>query len=489
MALDEFSDEMLGTILSRQNPWWRQGGGTAHATAAPAYARKDLGGIVDELGDRRIHAVIGPRQAGKTTMLRQLAARLVGEGCDPRRVMYASLDEPPFASDLEHIRRALEWYVLEVVREPLDGISKRLYVLLDEAQEVDGWQGVLKGWVDREYDVKFVVSASSSLGILSGPSESLMGRIRHQEVAPLSFSEYVSLKGVGRAEQAGADMRGALAGALAAGDAGQFHKAARSASARLAPYADEITVRLSEYLVYGGRPGVAAVDDPGGKRAMLDDSLQLAMYRDIVRIGAVKSPALMDALLYMLAWKSPCTVNISRLARELDANRDTVKHYLHLLNASYIVHEAQLYSDDLGVTARAEKRAHIRDPGTRTAALRSSAADILDDPSDAGRTAASAVCDHTLRLARSYNAVDGQRMYYWRDGGGDGVDAVVRIGRAMLPVASRHRARVRESDVRGIRRFADRFGTRMGLVVSDAGVGLAGDGIVVVPLWLYLLMC
>lgn len=488
MALEEFSDEMLGTILSRQNPWWRQGAGTAHTAGAPAYTRGDLGGMIDELGDRRIHAVIGPRQAGKTTMLRQLAARLMGEGCDPRRIMYASLDEPPFASDLEHIRRALEWYVLEVVREPLDGIGGRLYVMLDEVQEVDGWQGVLKGWVDREYNVKFLVSASSSLGILSGPSESLMGRIRHQEVAPLSFSEYVSLKGVGRAEQAGADMRAALAGALAGGDAEPFHRAARSASAHLAPYADEITVRLSEYLVYGGRPGVATAD-PGDKRAILDDNLHLAMYRDIVRIGAVKSPALMDALLTVLAWKSPGTVNISRLARELDANRDTVKHYLHLLGASYAIHEAQLYSEDLGVSARAEKRAHIRDPGTRTAALRSSAADILDDSSDAGRAAASAVCDHALRLARSYNAVDGARMYYWRDGGGDGVDAVVRIGRSMLPVASMHRARVRESDLAGLRRFAGRFGTRVGLAVSDAGVGLAGDGIVVVPLWLYLLMC
>ena len=489
MALEEFSDGRLGTILSRQNPWWRQEGAAVTRAGVSVYARSDLGGVIDSLGDRRVHAVIGPRQAGKTTMLRQVAARLMGEGCDPLRIMYASLDEPPFTADLEYIRRALEWYVEKVVREPLDGIGGRLYILLDEVQDVDGWQSVLKRWVDMEYNAKFLVVASTSAGVLSGPSESMVGRIQHQEVMQLSFSEYASLKGLDAAGQAGAGMRGALAGALARGDAGLFHEAVASACGSLAPYADELRARLSEYLVYGGRPGVALVDDPGRKRAMLDEHLQLAMYRDVVRIGGVKSPASMDALLALLAWKSPQVVNVSRLAKELDANRDTVKHYLRLLDASYILREAPLCSEDPGVCARAEKKAHIRDPGTRTAAMRSSASYILDDPSDAGRAAESAVCDHALRLARSYNYVDGQRMYYWRDGGGGEVDAAVRIGRSMLPVVSRYRARIGESDLRGIRRFAAKFGTKIGLVVSDSGTGMTDDGIVTVPLWLYLSMC
>ena len=228
--------------------------------------------------------------------------------------------------------------------------------------------------------------------------------------------------------------------------------------------------------------------EPGKKRAMLEDNLQLAIYKDIVRIGGVKSPASMDALLSMLAWESPRTVNISRLARELGANRDTVKHYMRLLVSSHILYEAQHYSEDPGVRARAEKKAHIRDPGTRAAAMRSSAADILDDPAEAGRAAESAVCDHALRLARSYDAVEGGRMYYWRSGAGDEVDAVVRIGGKVLPIVSKRRTWIGESDLRGIRRFAGKFGSRVGLVVSDARPGMSDDGIVTIPLWLYLLM-
>ena len=489
MALEGYSDNRLGVILSKQNPWWRQESGMVSRAGTYMYVRKDLGGVIENLGDRRIHALVGPRQIGKTTMLKQLVAKLTGEGCDPRRIMYASLDAPPFTFGLEHIWRALEWYVQEVVKEPLDGISGRLYIILDEVQEVDGWQSILKQWVDLEYDVKFLVSGSSSMGMLSGPSESLMGRIQYQEVMPLSFSEYASLRGLDHAEEIVTNMRSALTASLVGGDVGPFHEAVRSAGASLAPYTDEFGAHLSEYLVYGGRPGIALVDDANKKRDLLNDHLQLAIYKDIVRIGAVKSPASIDALLSMLAWKSPQTVNISRLARDLDANRDTIKHYLHLLKAAYIIHDAQLYSKNPGVRARAEKKVYIRDPGTRTATMQSPADDILDDPSDVGRAVESAVCDHTLRLARSYNAVDGERMYYWRNSNGDEVDAVVRIGRSVLPVESKHTTRVRESDLQGIRRFADKFNSKVGLVVSDSTVDIADDGIVVVPLWLYMLMC
>ena len=270
--------------------------------------------MIDGLGDREVHAVAGARQAGKTTMLMQLAARLVAErGVDPRRIMYISLDEPPFLSGARYLLDALEWYAREVVREQPGGITERLYVMLDEIQEVDGWQSILKRWVDLHRNAKFLVSGSSSIGMLSGASESLAGRIRYQQVMPMSFPEYASLKGVGGAARAGAGMRRALAAALDGGGAEEFHGAARSAHAGLAAQADELRSLLSEYLEYGGRPGVALEGDPARKRSMLTDQLQLAIYKDIVRTGGVRDPASIDTLLSMLAWRSPQIVNTNRL--------------------------------------------------------------------------------------------------------------------------------------------------------------------------------
>ena len=172
--------------------------------------------------------------------------------------MYISLGEPPFPSGTEYLSSALEWYAREVVREPLGELAGRLYVMLDEVQDTDGWQSILKRWVDLRYDVKFIVSGSSSVGMLSGASESLVGRIVHQRAMPMSFPEYAAFKGIGHVAQAGEEMRRGQAAALESGNAAAFHGAARSAHARLAGRADEMRSRLSEYMEYGGRPGVAA---------------------------------------------------------------------------------------------------------------------------------------------------------------------------------------------------------------------------------------
>ena len=488
MAQGEFGDAWIGGSIVRQNPWWAEGGGVPPASAPP-YARGDLQAIVDSLGDREVRAVAGARQIGKTTMLMQLAARLIEAGTDPRRIMYISLGEPPFPSGTEYLSSALEWYAREVVREPPGELADRLYVMLDEVQDADGWQSILKRWVDLRYDVKFIVSGSSSVGMLSGASESLVGRIAHQRAMPMSFPEYAAFKGIGHVAQAGEEMRRGLAAALESGNAAAFHGAARSAHARLAGRADEMMSRLSEYMEYGGRPGVAAEKDPAKKRSMLADCLQLAIYNDVVRVGGVRDPASIDAMLSMLARKSPHTVNTARLGRDLGANRNTAKHYLRLLKAAFIVHDAQVYSEDPGVRARAEKKVYVGDPGTRTAAMRSAAGGIRGDPSDAGRAAEAAVCDHAMRLGASYEPVWGGDLFYWRNGGGNEVDAVVRIGGRALPIESRYGARVKESDLRGIRRFAGQFGSRMGIVVSGEDMGEADGGIVVVPLWLYLTMC
>ena len=488
VAGGEFGYGLLGTIVSRQNPWWAEGGGIP-TSRVPSHARGDLRAMIDGLGDREIHAIAGTRQIGKTTMLMQLAARLTGRGVDPKRIMYASLDEPPFVSGTEYLSSALEWYVREVVREPPGGITGRLYVMLDEVQELDGWQKILKNWVDLQYNVKFLVSGSSSIGMLSGTSESLAGRIRFQRVMPMSFAEYASFRGVCDAARAGKAMRQALARALEKGDASLFYDAARSEHAGLAARSDKLRSLLSEYVEYGGRPGVAAETDPAKKTSMLADCLQLAIYKDVVRAGGARNPPSIDIMLHTLARESPMISNASRLGGDLGASRNTAKHYLRLLKSAHLVHDARLYSMNPGVRARAEKKVYIGDPGTRTAVLRPPTGGNRTDPAEAGRAVEAAVCDHTKRLGASYEAAWGGDLFYWRNGRGDEVDAVVRIGGRALPVESKHRARVRESDLRGIRRFSDQFGAGMGIVVSADDMGTADGGIVVIPLWVYLLMC
>src|SRR3954469_18804057 len=79
-------------VLHGFNPWW-----THRPLAVPPFRRLAYDACARYLFDRSIRRGIlisGPRRVGKTTVLYQLADRLLDQGVDPRSVLYLSLDHP-----------------------------------------------------------------------------------------------------------------------------------------------------------------------------------------------------------------------------------------------------------------------------------------------------------------------------------------------------------------------------------------------------------
>ena len=79
--------------------------------------------------------------------------------------------------------------------------------------------------------------------------------------------------------------------------------------------------------------------------------------------------------------------------------------------------------------------------------------------------------------------------HYWRSGRGDEVDLVIELCGRAVPIEVKYRQRVEASSLVGLSRFADKFGSRVALVVTRDRAGLIDDRTVAVPLWLYLAMC
>ena len=139
--------------------------------------------------------------------------------------------------------------------------------------------------------------------------------------------------------------------------------------AGLAPARRDLDVLLSEYLLYGGYPGVAAANGGARKTAELKTHVRLSMYSDIVKVGNIRNPEIIEQLFYMLAQKSPRLVNKDRMNRSLGINRRTLDAYLYLLKATYMVSYASQYAPSSLVRARAEKKVYVNDTGVRNAAL------------------------------------------------------------------------------------------------------------------------
>ncbi len=481
-------DDGLYRIMELSNPWWT--GGRVQGGRVRKFRRPEHAELMRRMAEHPVQAVLGARQVGKTAMLYQIAADLVAAN-DPRRVMFLSLDELGLFPSADNLRRMLDLYCLRTLGESVHGLEGETYVILDEVQAVPNWQQAAKPVVGRGGPLRLIVAGSSSAGMFGSP-EPLAGRMRRQAMAPMSFCETLAFRNHPHAEaaaEAGEGLRGALAASVEEKDPAAFHDRARNAMLELAQARDGLRVRLYEYMVYGGCPGIAASRDPVYKACELRRAVKLSMY-DVVKAGGVRNPRALEGLLYMLAEGSPRLIDKGRLQRTLGMHKATLDAYLYLLEATHLLSYSHAYSSRTSGSTRARRKAHVCDVGVRNAVLSMSDASILSDPAEAGRLAETVACTHTRRLWESLDHTAMPHMpHYWRTGRGDEVDLVMSIRRSPVPIGVKYRQHVESSDLKGLSHFVDKFKPGVALALVQDRVRLVGDSTVAIPLWLYLVMC
>lgn len=482
-------DDGLYRIMELSNPWWA--GQRIPDGLVREFRRFDYAELMRRMGEHPVQAVLGARQVGKTTLLYQVAAELVAAS-DPRRVMFLSLDEPGLLPSADNLRRMLDLYGLRTLGESMYELEGETCIILDEVQAVPNWQQVVKSVVDRRGPLKFIVSGSSSADIF-GSSESLAGRIRHQTMAPMSFCETLAFKNhphAGAAVEAGKSLRVALAESVEEKNPTAFHDRARGAMLELARAQDGLRAHLSEYMVYGGCPGIVASGDPVYKAEELKRTMKWSMYNDVVRVGNVRNPRVLEDLFYILAEGSPRLINKGRIQRMLGINKATLDAYLYLLEATYLLSYSYAYSSRPSGRIRTRRKAYVSDVGIRNAVLSMSDARMLSDPAKVGMLAETVACSHTRRLWESLDHAAMSHMpHYWHTGRGDEVDLVMSIRRRPVPIKVKYRQHVESSDLKGLSHFVDKFKPGVALALVQDRVRLVGDSTVAIPLWLYLVMC
>lgn len=483
---DTPDDAELLKILHQQNPWWRDM--PIPSKKLPEFRREDYSRLVKEMDNDKITCMIGARQVGKTTMMYQLIEKLKREN-DPKRVFFLSLDDQYLSISPENFSRIFDLYSSDVLQKPLNELEDRVYMMFDEIQILKNWQGALKRWVDLGYEIKFVISGSSSSDILGGTSESLVGRIRLQTVLPMKFAEYVRLAEPAHGQllcTAAAGMRGGLKTAVESGMSEAFHASVSDAAAKLAGIKDKLMAHLARYMIHGGYPGIAVMDDNSEKAAEIWNYIHLTIYKDAVRTGRIRDPASLEGLLAVLSRESSQVINRNKISKHLGISRDTLGTYMYILKELFLISESKVYSQSRVVRGRSERKIYVSDIGIRNTICSAFDEHALTDSAEVGKMAETIVADHTRRLKAAIEPAPDPALYYWR--GSNEVDMVMDICERPLPVEVKYRRHIGDSDLRGIAEFGERFGPKVSVVVSKSHLEARGST-ALVPAWLYLLMC
>lgn len=359
-----------------------------------------------------IQVVMGPRQTGKTTAIKQAVK---ASGLENR---IASADS---AMTLTGDWIELEWRQARALAQS----SGSAVLVLDEIQKVMGWSETVKALWDEDswndVPLAVVLSGSSSLLLGSGLTESLAGRF----------------------------------------------ELLRSTHWSLAEMSEAFGYSLDDYLMFGGYPGAAILkDDVDRWREYMRDSIvESTISRDVLQMEDVRKPALMRALFELGAQYSAQEISYRKLLGQLDdkGNTDTVRHYLDLLSKAGIMSGLQKYDAKQLRSRASSPRLMVHDPSLMSSMWRG-AGDLLADSSLRGHLVETAV--GARLIARS--AVEGFDLYWWRDGDLE-VDFVVKRNDGAVTAIEVKSGKVTES---GMNEFLKRNPEANPMVVGDRNISI-----------------
>lgn len=335
-------------------------------------------GLLRHLDTPEVIALIGPRRAGKTTVLFQLIDALEAAGAPREALLHVNLEEPGFGVHLglELLERVYDTWRAEIFPEG------RGWLFLDEIQRVPAWERWVRARSETE-DVKIFVTGSSSALMSSELATLLTGRHLTFRVLPLSFTEVLRFRGI-RAPD----------GPLLADDPAPIRNA------------------VAEYLRWGGFPEVVLASDGERKKALLRQYFDDTLFKDVALRHEIRDLPLLRNLAVYLLGQTASLVSFQRLARVFEISKTAASAYCRHLEEAYLVSFLPFFSLKSAERLHRPSKVHAIDTGLRNAIS-------LSVAPDRGRLMETAVHNALLRE-------DSDGLFYWK---GEGeVDLAVRRG-------------------------------------------------------------
>lgn len=245
------------------------------------------------------------RRTGKTTLVKQLLADI-----PVNNKLYIDLERIDNREMFSEKNYDAILYTLQ--QRGLD-IRKKVYLVLDEIQLAYNITSVLKYLYDN-YDIKFIVTGSSSYYLKNLFSESLAGRKKVFELYTLDFGEMLMFKEIPY---------------LPGGDS--WEKEFNSAEyERLKSY-------YEDYIEYGGFPEVVLAKKTSEKKDFISDIISSYINIDIKTLADFRNQDALYNLMKMLAARVSTRLEYSKLSRLSGISRITVQNYIEFLEKTYLI--------------------------------------------------------------------------------------------------------------------------------------------------------
>ena len=254
--------------------------------------------------------VYGPRQCGKTTMIRHITSPWADD------VIWLNGDSPDVRAELDRVT-VTRWKLI---------LGKKKILVLDEAQRIPNVGLALKLITDELPEVQIIASGSSSFELADKTSEPLTGRKFEYRLLPLSFSEMVAQNGLLAEKQC-----------------------------------------LEQRLLFGAYPDIVTHLEDSAR--LLSELVGSYLFKDIYALDGLKKTKILDNLVKALAMQVGSEVSLNELASLTGTDRKTVETYIDLLEKTYVVFSLGAYSGNLRNEIKKGQKIYFYDLGVRNAVM------------------------------------------------------------------------------------------------------------------------
>jgi predicted AAA+ superfamily ATPase len=414
-------------------------------------ARRLTAKIEHSLVVDRVTALMGPRQAGKTTLVRHLLH-------SEKDFRYYNLKDPDVRQALkENVRKEFSYY-------------RDATIILDEVQTMPSLLELIQLQVDERPEEKgrFLLLGSNHLLLNRHIKESLAGRVALFTLLPLSLGEMMERKGPSLLEQ--------LLRSETPGECGRIIKDF------FIPAGDNILSRdcLQELNLFGGYPEFLTRKDPQDRKNWLSSYHQTYLETDLRQLVELRNTESFEVFEKMFAQRVGNLMNISELGRDCTLSADTIRRFIGYYRQLFICWQARPYFANPGKRMMKMSKYYFYDTGL----LRSVRSNFSPG---SGQFFENTVLSEVKKIL-SFQTGE-QKLYFSRTATGVEIDGFCSSlnGRISLLMEVKQTGKTSRQDVRHLKKYLGWTGNGFGLLLHNGtGVEQLDGKIWAVPAgWLF----
>ena len=294
---------------------------------------KYLNQIKDFIDKPVIKVITGMRRCGKSVILQQIQELLICRGVDETQIFYINFESLKY-EDLKDYRS-----LYQTISDAAQKSESRLYILLDEIQEVDEWEKAVNSF-RVDFDCDIYITGSNARLLAGDLATRLSGRYVGIRIYPLSFNEY-----------------------LAFAEANEEEK--------------ELSIQenFANYLRYGGLPGIHEMKwEEERIYQYLYDIYNSVLLKDVIKRNNIRDTALLENIIKYLMDNIGNTFSAKTISDFLKSQGrklsiETVYNYLHALENAFLIHKVSRYDIKGKRLLETQEKYYLSDLGIRHAVI------------------------------------------------------------------------------------------------------------------------